>query len=84
MVMFAEPMSPLVENLTPSLVTEIRTVSPMLDRSLPPRRRSLSQRAARPLSARRAARARPARGRAAARGCSSQAGCYQASGQGQQ
>ncbi len=37
--MFAEPMSPLVENLTPSLVTEIRTVSPMLDRSLPPRRR---------------------------------------------
>lgn len=33
-VMFALPMSPLVENLTPSLVTEIATVSPMLDKSL--------------------------------------------------
>ena len=35
-VMLAEPISPLVENLTPSLVTEIRTVSPMLARSLLP------------------------------------------------
>lgn len=33
-VMLALPMSPLVENLTPSLVTEITTVSPMLAKSL--------------------------------------------------
>ena len=33
-VMFALPMSPLVENLMPSLVTEMFTVSPMPLRSL--------------------------------------------------
>ena len=33
-VMFALPMSPLVENLMPSLVTEITTESPMPLRSL--------------------------------------------------
>ena len=33
-VMLALPMSPLDENLMPSLVTEITTVSPMLARSL--------------------------------------------------
>ena len=32
-VTLAEPMSPLVLNLTPSFVTLITTVSPMLDRS---------------------------------------------------
>ena len=32
--MFALPMSPCVENLMPSLVTEMTTVSPMLVRSL--------------------------------------------------
>uniref|UniRef100_A0A7C9DUG3 Uncharacterized protein n=1 Tax=Opuntia streptacantha TaxID=393608 RepID=A0A7C9DUG3_OPUST len=32
--MFAVPISPLVENLTPSLLTEITTVSPILLRSL--------------------------------------------------
>ncbi len=33
-VIFALPMSPLVENLMPSLVTEIATVSPIPPRSL--------------------------------------------------
>ncbi len=35
MVMFAEPMSPEVENLTPSLVTLMYTLSPIVARSLP-------------------------------------------------
>jgi hypothetical protein len=34
MFMLAVPMSPVVENLTPSLVAAMSTVSPMLDRSL--------------------------------------------------
>ena len=33
-VTFALPMSPCVEKRTPSFVTPIRTVSPMVDRSL--------------------------------------------------
>ena len=35
MVTLAEPMSPRVENFTPSLVTEISTVSPIVAKSLP-------------------------------------------------
>lgn len=36
-VMFALPMSPFVENLMPSFVTEMATVSPMPLKSLQPR-----------------------------------------------